>query len=674
MKKAFHIVFACVCTAFLLGSCVSAGTASSYPVDRVYLDSWTYSLDGQQFSAMDQSLLADLTPLLSEKDGGYIWLRTTVDFSANETLKGQDLSVYLGHITMANITWFNGLQIGATGRMPPREFSSWNTARLYHIPDTAVNPDGTNTITVKIWTHGEGSLVSVPFIAATPVAAAAAATERFWNSQIHLLCAFVMLVMAAYHYLLWLKRRQEKENALFATINIISALYLCVFYLEEIPGFPTASMDFLWFQKIFSSSMPFLLPYLVTSFIFEYLKEKEHHIIRAVRLAFVVIPVAIILFAPSYPVLRAIRNLTQMFLVPPVLYIAYALIRAQTEKKEDAGALFMGFIPLVVIVCMDLFIHNVLNIVFPYISTLGWMAVILTLLFILAGRFANARTVAEELNANLETKVAERTSELQKANDELATYREHAERDMQLAVQVQQSFLPKKPPVTEGYDIAFMFKPQSGVSGDLYDFYSDGEHLTGAALFDVSGHGIASGLVTMLAKNIISREFAAGRKKSLVQVMKSINESLVEDKGDIENYLTGVLLRFTGEHVEYVNAGHPPMMVRTAASQRVQEAVIAKEGAGQGSLVGLRGLPAEFTAIGFNMKKDDCLLFYTDCLSESRNQEGEPYGVERIRKSFQTSGNGSARDKLDLLMRDFAGFCGETPLNDDLTVILVQKK
>ncbi len=673
MKKSFSSLFIGLLLTILCFSCSAADSTTGTPTQQIMLTHWEYSLDGQHYSSLETSQLAALHQLIPDTDSGYVWLRTSFDFAEYQSLKNTDLSVYLGRITMADQAWFNGYLIGATGRMPPNEFSSWNTARLYHIPDSTINPVGTNTLSLKIWTHGEGSVPNYTFIAATPVAAKAANSERFWNSQIHLLCAFVMVIMAAYHFLLWLKRKQETENALFAAINIFSALYLCVFYLEEIPGFPTAAMDFLWFQKIFSSSMPFFLPYLVTSFINAYLKQKENNIIHAVRLAFVVIPVTIILCSPSYPALRAIRNITQTFLFPPVLYIIYVLAKAQVNKKEDAGVLFMGFLPLVIIVCMDLFIHNVLNLVFPYISTLGWMAVILTLLFILAGRFANARTQAEELNANLEEKVASRTSELQTANQALAASNERSAQDMKLAVYVQQSFYPKKAPSVEGWDIAYVFKPQSGVSGDLYDFYSDGINLNGAALFDVSGHGIASALVTMLAKTIIGREFEAGSKRSLVQVVNRINESLVEDKGDIENYMTGVLLRFNGDHVEYVNAGHPPLMVRNGTTQRVQEAVLNRE-EGLGSVVGIAGMPTEFKAIGFSMRKGDSLLFYTDCLEESRNATGEQYGSERIKKSFQTCGNGSAQDKLNVLLRDFHEFTGVTPLNDDLTVIIIQKK
>ena len=70
---------------------------------------------------------------------------------------------------------------------------------------------------------------------------------------------------------------------------------------------------------------------------------------------------------------------------------------------------------------LDFLIHSVLNLYdFPYISSIGWQLVIITLLFIMANRFVTSRRQAEDLNKNLELKVAERTSELSQSNEKLS--------------------------------------------------------------------------------------------------------------------------------------------------------------------------------------------------------------------------------------------------------------
>jgi sigma-B regulation protein RsbU (phosphoserine phosphatase) len=69
----------------------------------------------------------------------------------------------------------------------------------------------------------------------------------------------------------------------------------------------------------------------------------------------------------------------------------------------------------------------------------------------------------------------------------------------------------------------------SGVSGDLYDFYQKEGRLTGLSLFDVSGHGIASGLITLLARSVILRVFMEAGTARLGEVRQKINSQLIEE-------------------------------------------------------------------------------------------------------------------------------------------------
>lgn len=274
----------------------------------------------------------------------------------------------------------------------------------------------------------------------------------------------------------------------------------------------------------------------------------------------------------------------------------------------------------------------------PYFTSLGWHLVVIALLFILANRFSKARRAAEYLNIHLQNEVNDRTKD---------------------------------------WEIAYSFKPMSGVSGDLYDFFTEGSKFNGLALFDVSGHGISSGLVTMLAKDVVVRNFTADMSIKFGNVMKKINDAIVEEKGDIENYLTGLLLRVSGNKVQFINAGHLAVFLRTAANGKcypvqllVKEASISMFG----GIIGIPGMEVDFSAVQFNMAAGDALIMYTDCLSESLNKEGEQYSQNKIARSFENSGNGNADSKLKKVLDDFYDYTDNVPLKDDLTVIVVQKK
>ena len=650
---------------------------------------WTYALSkndtdlpsAESFNSFDNSKLANLETLLP-RQYGYIWLKKTFDLP--DQLKNQNLGAYLGRISIADETYVNGAFIGGEGQFPDHEFSAWNIARFYTIPQEILNAED-NELLVKIFVDGEGSIVSNPFIGSVNTAKRAASHEAFWNSKINLVFAFLMIVIAAYHFMLYFKNRTEKENLMFGMINLLSALYLSVFFYGELPFNFGSHISFLAFQKIFSNSLPFFIAFMVTSFVISFVSFEENRIVRGIRLTFMIIPVVIILFAPDYQILRAMRW-TFMMLIPTMLYMLFVIVRALIKKQKDAITLLFGFSPLLGTFLIDIIVHNILKIYsFPYITSIGWQLVIVSLLFILANRFVNSRRQVEELNRTLEIKVEERTKELSESNSKLSEANNQleltnnqltaakikADRDMKLAVNVQNSFFNPSLPNFKKWDIVYKFKPAAGVSGDLYDIFHNGEELQGVGLFDVSGHGIASGLVTMLAKTVIDRKFREGVKLPLQKVMSAIDRQISEDKGDIENYLTGALLRINDNKIEFINAGHPKVFIRTAKNGKCYPIQLKGEDKNNG-VIGVGDIEQEYKALKFNVQKGDSIIMYTDCLNESVNKEGEQFTEERIAQAFEDAGIGSARSKLDYVINRFNRFTEGTIIKDDLTVIVLQ--
>jgi serine phosphatase RsbU (regulator of sigma subunit) len=267
-----------------------------------------------------------------------------------------------------------------------------------------------------------------------------------------------------------------------------------------------------------------------------------------------------------------------------------------------------------------------------------------------------------KLYENLEDKVKERTEELRTSMNELKRVHNIAERDMLMAVNVQTSLFPKKAPETPAWDIAFIFKPMSGVSGDFYDFYENDGELKGLALMDVSGHGIASGLITMIARSAFDRHFRSGDSEGLNHVLENANKELISAKGNVDNYLSGVLLRFSGDTVEYVNAGHPDIIYKKSSSGKT--GIVRKEGRDiKGLFLGLEATASKFDVLKFKVSKGDTLLLFTDCLTESQNSDGKEFDFERVIASLQ-----------NYILNDFYGFMKSKPLEDDLTAVVLRRK
>ncbi len=689
--KKYVLAFACVFAFFSSGCSYNRPDVS----DRIDLSTgWEYSLADPFFcekngipvayGTLSDGQLGNLEKLVPGEYGS-IWLRKT--FILPKSFEGKDVAAYLGRITLADRTYLNRTLIGHEGFFPPKPFTAWNTARFYEIPEAILNMEGPNEILVEIFVNGEGSIVSNPFIGDYKAAKFSAANEQFWNSKINIILAFLMLVLAIYHFIIWSMKKDERENFWFGLINLITAAYMSVFYLTEVPGLPSGTVPFIWYQKIFSSSMLFVLPFLIQSFVNAFFGRHDRLWIRIARAVFVAVPVVVSLFARNYVQLRHLRAFINPMILPPILYIIGSIIYSVIKRRKDSVPLLLGFSPLIVTSLLDIVLHDLFHLYFlPYFSSMGWQLVIVALLFVLARRFAKSRLEAEYLNVHLQDEVEDRTKELTlansrltEANDKLERARILAEKDMRLAVYVQQSFYPRGVPEIDGWDMAYTFRPMSGVSGDLYDFFYEGRRLDGIALFDVSGHGIASGLVAMLSKTVISKNFTSDQNVNICSIMKDINDGIVKEKGDIENYLTGLLLRTYGNRVQYVSAGHPTVFLRTAKNGKAfPVALKGSDGAevspGSGAIVGIPGMDLDVQGISFSMNPGDALIMYTDCLSESKNVDGAEFGQDGVSRAFAESGGRSAREKLDDVLLEFERFTEGEKIRDDLTVIILQKK
>ncbi|MHC4109789.1 MAG: acetylxylan esterase [Planctomycetota bacterium] len=108
---------------------------------------------------------------------GYAWYRARFvvpkgwnqDKSAPEGSDNDFLVLSLGPIDDADVTYFNGVKIGATGTMPPEYASAYGVERRYRIPIDKVNWGGSNVIAVRVYDHeGPGGIYKGPVFVRLP--------------------------------------------------------------------------------------------------------------------------------------------------------------------------------------------------------------------------------------------------------------------------------------------------------------------------------------------------------------------------------------------------------------------------------------------------------------------------------------------------------------------------
>lgn len=279
-------------------------------------------------------------------------------------------------------------------------------------------------------------------------------------------------------------------------------------------------------------------------------------------------------------------------------------------------------------------------------------------------------TIKDLLDSIIAIEVTGRTLEISQKNRLLEQQQKMMKRDLKMAEYVQRSFYPAKSPAVDNWEIAFEFRPYASVSGDVYDFYTIGKTLNGVSLFDVSGHGIASALVGILAKSISQKVFKENMDKSLAEVISRINQNIIKEKGSVENYLTGVILRIQDNVVEYVNAGHTNVLVKNKKTHVFAD----KQNKVRSRFLGIPDLPVEFNSITAKIPSDTYFLIYSDCLTESRNLAGDELGEKLLIKILDKITEKTASGVLKSLLESFDAFTEAVPVKDDLTVVVLKYK
>ncbi len=245
------------------------------------------------------------------------------------------------------------------------------------------------------------------------------------------------------------------------------------------------------------------------------------------------------------------------------------------------------------------------------------------------------------------------------------------EKEINLAAFVQESFSNNKLPELNSFKISYYSKAMAGVSGDMFDFYTNGNNLNGLGVFDVSGHGIASGLVTMLVRNIIQQEFKQNEEKSLYEVMEIIDTRIRKEKRNIENYLTGILIRTKNDKIEIVNAGHPsPILYKNKENKC---SYFDENHNYSSSVIGLNSIEAFFQDTSFTMETGDELILYTDGVKEATNSEHKEFGSKRLLESTQKAMETDFDNQINTILSDMGIFTENGEPTDDVTILILKR-
>jgi sigma-B regulation protein RsbU (phosphoserine phosphatase) len=520
-----------------------------------------------------------------------------------------------------------------------------------------------------------------------------------------LMMACVSLCAGLFYLAIFIRRRNEKEKLHFALSCFIVAIYdvFCTgLYnassLEEgilwqrlqLASIALLIIAFVWFVHHLtgapSSRMPKFFTWCGLAFFLGGLAIHNEWTVSATTPSIKEISLPGRIAVTYYESDLGIVYMLQMFVTLwAYLWILVGLKRFFSSRGGRVRPIIAAFVLFFLSVLNDISVASGIY-QFVYLAEYFYLGIIISMAYVLLNRFIDMQFEVESLNLNLEKKVEYKTDELRAAMEELESINdalitsnrelEEAHRtaslDMAMAANVQKILFGRSIPALAGWDVAYRFKASSGVSGDLYDFYIKGDLLEGMALFDVSGHGISSGLFTLLARSILFRNFNQGRTQSLGEILGMVNRELQDEIQDVDNYLSGIMIRISGDCVEYVNAAHPPLLIRKNSSGYCGDALPAGRTL-SGSLLGLRDIEAVFDVHEFHVASGDLLLLYTDGVTECGAAHGGMFGLEGLIDCLRRAPGGDAAAIVRFIVDEVVRFNHGDDFTDDATVLVARK-
>ncbi|MFW5801387.1 MAG: PP2C family protein-serine/threonine phosphatase [Spirochaeta sp.] len=671
-------------TLLLLAGC-SQNPAEVYFLDR----NWSYlpeterginvsEIQDQAFLPLQAGQRLRLNEIAAGGEG-FVWLKT--DFSrppGHITASSELLGLVLGRIAAADTAYLNGTPIGRTGDYPPVYFSAWNTLREYSFPAGLLQEK--NTLLLRIYTTPhEGFIVGEQYLAPR--------TDTRYYRQIDMLVTQLIQLGFALCFVFlgifqWRVSSRDVVNGGRWYLSLLCfsvSLFLSRYFITLLPGYEVWTLSYDIFQRIAVHSMVYVIAVLLTLFIKDFLRRRDSAVLVILMLLSAAAPVIAAFVLPEASLLQHMSLPMLGFLLPFMLYMVFMLLDSAIHRNRDAFVLLLALLPLAVAAAADLLLQGYLQQYhLPRFAGFGLPLTVGGLLFAQGTRRVRAYSRSEDITRKLEHDIDLHIQEIRDTDALLADTRRQLQRlqtaetqGMQAVARLQQRINADPPPVHPPWQLGAVSLPVSSASSQLHDFYTNSDELLGCTLLNLSGRGLASSIAAMLAREITAKSFSEGSGYKLSRIMQEINRDLSRDKGEINSYMTGILLRVTGTAVELVNAGFTDPLLRDAHSSKVHRISVPDS---RGSAIGVPDLTPQFPVLRFVMKPGDLLVLYSHSLVQSSNTAGQPFGMEGIMQTLSLAGSMTAQEAADRLCEDLVRYAGNNaPLTDDLSILTLRR-
>ncbi|MEY2485781.1 MAG: hypothetical protein QOH39_1429 [Verrucomicrobiota bacterium] len=250
-----------------------------------------------------------------------------------------------------------------------------------------------------------------------------------------------------------------------------------------------------------------------------------------------------------------------------------------------------------------------------------------------------------------------------------ANEKKRLDHDLEIARDIQRILLPSEAPALHGFEISGINVPARQVSGDYFDYIKIDEDRLGVAIADVSGKGVPASLIMAICRSVLRSQ--AGNNASPAEVLRKVNRQLYPDiKEDMFISMAYLVVDHSRNKVTLSRAGHDAPLLYKRATQTVMPIKPPGMVLGIDSGGVFDRITVDFDVL---LEPGDCLVLYTDGVTEALDAEGDEFGLERTIQSVRASAGKGAAAIISRVIDDVRNFAGSQPQNDDITLIAIHK-
>lgn len=246
--------------------------------------------------------------------------------------------------------------------------------------------------------------------------------------------------------------------------------------------------------------------------------------------------------------------------------------------------------------------------------------------------------------------------------------------DVAIVQQMQRKLLPENSELElDHLDVAVLMEPASEVGGDYYDVLEHEGHLK-ITIGDVTGHGLDSGLVMLMAQMGV-RTLLEHQERDSRAFLTTLNRALYKNINRMRSNkdLTLLLLDYNPTHrggCLRVSGQHEMLLVF-----RQDGSIHTIDTLDLGFPLGLTPDIADFvSSVDVHLSTGDGVVLYSDGITEATNPHGDLYGLERLQTIVQTYAHTPAEHISQRISNDLYRHVEGSGIDDDITLVVLKQR